>query len=149
MNGVKKHAAQSLNLFGASALLSLSSIPVGSIQVIAGSGLFLLGMGCNAVAASLMVVQRSDQMEKISARTQFLSSVSAVSMGGAALSISSFVGIRDIVMAAPVSFSSMAAGFAMATGMVSFYGGLHSLRHPHGGQDVQKQDFSAPSPDNG
>ena len=122
----RKNISASLNLFGLSSICSLSAIPVSSIHHLAGSGVFLLGIACNTVAG-MMLVKPDNQHKAISPRDQFTSAAASIAMGVIGMSGASFMVVRDIVIETPVSFTSMGAGFAMATGIISFYGGLKNV----------------------
>lgn len=127
MSGVGKNITQSLNLYGVSGLLSLSAGPMSSLHQLAGSGTFLLGMGCATVGALLTPSKFEHDNNDISLKNQFWGAVTATSMGGVSLAAASFVGMKDIIFNAPISFTTMGAGFAMATGLTSFYGGLKAI----------------------
>lgn len=122
----RKNISASLNLFGLSSVCSLSAIPVSSIHHLTGSGVFLLGIACNT-AAAMMLVKPDSQQKAISPRNQFKSAAASITMGTIGLGGASFFAIRDIMIETPVSFTSMGAGFAMATGLISFYGGLKNV----------------------
>ena len=122
----QKNIAQSLHLFTISSLCSLTAIPAGSIHYAAGAAVFTLGMACNAIAAMLLVKTGGNQKE-LSLKAQFASAASATVIGAVSMAGSAFFAIRDIVTEASVSFTSMGTGFAMATGMICFYGGLRGL----------------------
>lgn len=121
-----KNISASLNLFGLSSLCSLSAIPASSIHHLAGSSVFLLGISCT-VAAAIMFTKHEDVQKSLSPSTQFKSAAASTAMGTVGLAGSSFLAIRDIVLETSVGFTSMGTGFAMATGVISLYGGLKSM----------------------
>lgn len=138
-----KNIAQSLNLFGASSLCSLISAPVGASNYAAGGGVFVLGMACN-VAAAMLLLKDNEGKTILSPQAQFASAASATAMGVVSMGGAAILSISDIIHNSSVSFTSMGAGFAMATGMVSFYGGLRGLQERQDDPKVVDRTVSGP-----
>lgn len=129
MSNNQKNIAQSLNLFGVSSILSASAVPVGAINTIAGSGVLILSMACAAIGARLLVREPAYE-ELLTPKASFMTSASAVAMGGMGMMGGGLLTVRDIFLDASVGFSSMGGGFAMAMGLAGFYGGLSNLEGP-------------------
>lgn len=140
----QKNIAQSINLFGISSLCSLISVPAGATNYAIGGGVFALGMACNVVSAMLLVKDNGQAPETLSPKAQFAAAASATVMGGVSMGGAAFLSISEIVHNTAVSYTSMGAGFAMATGMISFYGGLRGLEVKPDDQKTEGRTVSGP-----
>lgn len=137
-----KNTALSLNLLSLSSACSIAAIPASSIHYVAGASVFTLGLACDMVAAKLLF--KENRGETISVSKQFATAASATAVGAITMAGAAFLSIRDIVYDTPVSFTSMGAGFALATGILSFYGGLHGFSGLREKAKPEDQTISGP-----